>query len=104
MAKSYALWQQLWCNAVPASAQTEVRAVCQRLQATLRTHPRKSSIGNVQVNLAGACLNIPKRVYFSASPLKHLANDIDTDGECAILACMYSRHHNDHVREQALRL
>ena len=78
--------------------------MCQHLQATLRTHPCKSSIGNVQVNLAGACLNIPKRVYFSASPLKHLANDIDTDGERAILACMYSRHHNGHVREQALRL
>ena len=104
MAKSYASWQQLWCDAVPTSVQAEVRAVCQHLQATFRAHPCKSSIGNVQVRLTGACLNIPERVYFSASPLKHLANDIDTDGECAILACMYSRHHNDHVREQALRL
>ncbi|UOO89306.1 hypothetical protein LVJ82_17985 [Vitreoscilla massiliensis] len=109
MASSCESWLTLWCNAFPASVQAEVPDVCQRLQATLRAHPRKSSIDSFQISLASACLNIPERVYFFASPLKYLANkhlagDVDTDAERAILACMYNRHHNGHVREHALRL
>jgi hypothetical protein len=85
-------------SAFPSSARADVEAVLSLVD--LGQHePTDHDIGPVLVR--GEVLHIPMRIYF---PEPRAEANVDlTSRARTILECLYTRHHDGHVREKYLR-
>jgi hypothetical protein len=84
--------------AFPSSIATDVDAAL-RVVPTAKAAPSDVDIGPVR--LAGEELHIPSRIYFPVPSAK----DVDELSETSrtVLSCIYTRHHDGHVREKHVR-
>jgi hypothetical protein len=84
-------------GAFPASLSTEVDSIL-TLVPVSRLPPTQDDIGPVTIK--GEELHIPGRIYF---PEAKTTNNGDLDDiQKIILACLYTRHHNGHIRQKYL--
>jgi hypothetical protein len=84
-------------EAFPPTLESHVRAVVAIMQTP--SHPRSSDdIGPITIN--GHPLRIPARIYHPELGSPDIASLSQT--EQSIAACLYTRHHDGHVRQRAL--
>lgn len=84
--------------AFPSSIATDVNAVLSVIPPSEHA-PTEHDIGPVRV--AGEVLHIPFRIY-SPEPPAEARSSLAVEAR-AVLDCLYTRHHDGHVREKYLR-
>jgi outer membrane protein assembly factor BamB len=85
-------------SAFPASLAPHVVRVAARLGPAEAIRP----IGGTRAFVEGESLTIPGRIYFD--PGSVTGTQEMTDVERIIMMCLFTRHHDGHVREKYLRL
>ena len=86
--------KEIFINAFPTSLTMEVVSLLDKLKWTT---VHKSTLC-YQINFNEQTLNIPYRIYYNEPTQQNL-----TESETFILNCIFTRHHNGHVREKCLR-
>ena len=86
--------REIFINAFPTSLTSEVNSLLDKLNLTTE----HKSTECFSINLNGQTINIPYRIYYNEPVHQNL-----TDTETFLLDCIFTRHHNGHVREKSLR-
>jgi hypothetical protein len=86
--------KEIFINAFPTSFTTEVNSLLDKLY--WKTEHKSAEC--FSINLNGETTHIPYRIYYDEPVQQNL-----TDDETFLLNCIFTRHHNGHIREKSLR-